>query len=111
MKKFNQQLLVLALAGICCAYVGKVSAWHAPKSMHTYEFAGRSADGLKYYVSKDLTASGWQKGNQYDCVTPATICTLIADPIHLHTDFWSMYFYISDVPVSGIDKSGVFVTL
>ncbi len=108
-KKINWRLLFVVLAGICCAYATKRPAWMSSKDFHHYSFVTRSSDNLRYYVGKDLTMAGWIAGDQYDCVTPVVVCTLIANPAALHTDFYGMYFWISNVPQSGVDSSGTFL--
>lgn len=109
MKKIKWRLLIIALFGICVAYTNKTP--RLSFSYHRYAFMYKTTDGSRYYISKDLTDAGWIKGINYDCIFPPSTCTFLADPIKLHSDFSGMYFFTSDIPVSGIDNSGYFENL
>ena len=79
--------------------------------LHRYAYLDKNTDGTKYYVSMDLTSYGWIKGLDYDCAYPPRVCTFLANPIYLHADPTGMWFYYSDIPVSGIDRSGYFINM
>jgi hypothetical protein len=109
--RINFRLMVIVLIGICCAYATKRPAWmDDADTYHHYAFWYKSYDKTRYYVSKDLTSAGWVAGNQYDCEWPILICTIIANPVGLHTDFYGMYFDAVNVPQSGVDSVGTFMT-
>lgn len=108
MKKINCRLMIVVIAGICCAWSTRPT-WTAPRDFHHYAFLTKSADRSRFYVSKDLTMAGWIAGDQYDCVPPIVICTIIANPVALQTDFSGMWFAAANVPHSGIDSSGTFM--
>ncbi len=109
MKKIDLKLLAVVAIGVCCAWATKRPAWMSSRDFHHYAFYQMSPDRTRYYVSKDLTAAGWIAGDQYDCVSPTVICTLIANPVALQTDWNGMWFAAVNVPHSGIDSSGTFM--
>ena len=102
------KLLIIALLGVVLAYANTPPRF---VSSHRYAWLHSSMDGSKYYISKDLTAYGWTKGVDYDCVPPYLICTFWADPTKIHVDGTGTWFYVTDVPSSGIDNTGVFEPL
>ncbi|GGB26310.1 hypothetical protein [Puia dinghuensis] len=108
MTKIKIPLLLVALFGIAAAFVNRPQA--SPKTMHTYNFLQYSTDGTQIYYGMDLTSAGWVDGIDYDCYQPAAVCTFIADPTRSHTDLTGHWFYVSQIPQSGIDNSGTWTS-
>lgn len=108
MKKIKLHLLLLALLGIGAAWVNKPPK-ASKSSIHKYSFRMYSSDGTKLYYVYDLTSLGYQEGVNYDCYNSSYTCTFMGDPLLSHSDFTGTYFYIWNIPSSGINKSGMFV--
>ncbi len=108
MRKIKWPLRLVAVFGVCAAYVNKPAPKASPKSVHTYSYWYTSSDGSQMYYGFDLTSMGWTQGLDYDCVYPATICTFVADPTQSHSDFTGNYFYTWNVPTAGINYDGAF---
>ena len=107
MKKY---LLLFAVIGIATAWVRR--PLQASKfDIHTYSFLSKSTDGTRIYYGKDLTDAGYIKGLDYDCISASTICTFMGNPLLSHSDISGNYFFTSQIPVSGIDDSGIFEDL
>jgi|GEM_PF-1592371 len=107
MKKINLSLLIIALLGIGAAYANRPLE-ASPNQLHRYSFLSKSPDGSKMYYEFDITAQGWEQGIDYSCnSTPAT-CTFLADPTRAHIDANGPFFWVWDVPGSGIQNQGVF---
>jgi hypothetical protein len=106
MKKIKLHLLLMALLGMGAAWVNKPVEARNPIHIYSYRMTG--ASGTKYYFTYDLTSLGWQEGYDYDCTLANYTCTFMADPIYMQTDFNGDFFYIWNMPSSGIDNSGFF---
>jgi hypothetical protein len=104
MKKIKWPLLLIAVLATCAGYVNKPKA--SPKDMHTYAY-WQTVSG-RYYYYYDLTSYNMVQGLDYDCVYPGYMCTFIANPLSSHTDVTGSYFYITDVPASGIEWDETF---
>lgn len=96
--------LLIAIFATCAGYVNK-PLQASPKDMHTYAY-WQTVSGRYYYLA-DCTDNGWVQGLDYDCV-PGYICTFIANPLNSHSDLTGNYFYITDVPASGVNYDGSF---
>jgi hypothetical protein len=108
MKKIQWRLFFIALMGICFAFTSRTPR---RTDYHTYYFLYKTVDQTKYYVYWDLTAMGWVQGDQYDCNNIHSICTIIAPPVYMHTDYSGTWFYANDVPASGINWGGALILM
>ncbi len=106
MRKIKWPLLLVAVFGVCAAYVNKPAPKASPKDIHTYSY-WYTASGHMYY-GFDCTSLGWIQGLDYDCIYPSSICTFAADPTRSHSDATGNYFFTWDVPVAGINYDGAF---
>jgi len=111
MKQIKWHLLLIAVFGICAGYANKPRKprTRTGQEMDTYQFMYQTS-GRMYY-GFDLSTMGWVQGIDYDCVYPPSICTFIADPTRSHSDLTGNYFYVLDVPGSGINYDGGFSQL
>jgi hypothetical protein len=109
MKKFKWYLLpvVFLAAGVAFGTRQKPTTY----TMHTYNFSFYNTDHTRMYYGMDLTAQGYKKGIDYDCIAPANVCTFIANPSEAHSDPTGNFFYTTDVPQSGIDRTGSWIGL
>ncbi|HET6253261.1 MAG TPA: hypothetical protein VFE32_04280 [Puia sp.] len=113
MRKFKFHLLLFALLGAGAAYTNKPDK-PAPNKVtnkvtyHTYAFAFYNMNFTKIYYLMDLTEEGMVIGIDYDCQQPISVCTFIADITREHTDGTGNWFYVSDIPQSGINY-GTFI--
>jgi|SRR5580692_8120715 hypothetical protein len=109
MKKLNWHFLLVFIVAIGIAFGMRPK----PKAitMHTYSFAFWSTDHTRMYYGMDLTAQGYQKGIDYDCIAPAWVCTFIAEVTEEQSDYTGTFFYTVDVPQSGIDDTGSWLDL
>ncbi len=98
-------LLPLVFLGFCLAWTNRQPQNY---SLHRYAIKNMSQDRTRYYVSMDLTMSGYIKGLDYFCYYAYAACTLAADPFLAHVDGTGTWFYVSDVPSSGIDMTGFY---
>lgn len=109
MSKIKFPLVLVALFGVISAFV---SAPPRPSiTLHRYAFWTYDMYHSKMYYYKDLTLANYTKGLDYDCVPPVTVCTFLADPTLSHSDLTGSWFYITDVPQSGLDNSGTWYDL
>ncbi len=106
MKKF---IFLFALVGIGAAWINK-PAKASRYGLHQYSYRFRSYDGSRWYFQYDLTSNGWIAGWDYDCYPSYSVCSFMADPGNMHSDFTGYYFYTWNVPSAGIDDSGDFVS-
>jgi hypothetical protein len=106
MRKIKFHLLLFALLGAAAAYTNKPAVYRA--DYHTYAFAFYSPNYSKIYYSMDLTQQGYIQGIDYDCQQPTSVCTFVGDVSREHSDGTGNWFYVSDIPQSGITY-GTFV--
>jgi hypothetical protein len=109
MRKIKIHLLFIAVFAISAAYTNKPDkpVTHAT-TFHTYAFAFYNINFTKIYYCIDLTAEGMILGIDYDCQQPTSVCTFIADITRAHADGTGNWFYVSDIPQSGISY-GTFI--
>lgn len=105
MRQLKLKLLFVSMLGISLAYANKP---HNFNTLHKYAFKNMTASGTKYYYTLDLTLYNYTKGIDYDCLFSYNICTFLGDPFKSHTDPGGTFFYVSDIPQSGIDWTGLF---
>lgn len=109
MQKFKLHLLLFALLGVVAAWTNRPAKVALNKATyHTYAFSNYNINGTKIYYCMDLTANGYQIGIDYDCEPPITVCTFIGDISRAHSDLTGTWFYVSDIPQSGISNTGSF---
>ena len=110
MRKIKFHLPLFALLGVAAAYTNKPekpgAAYKA--DYHTYAFAFYNINYSKIYYSMDLTQEGYIQGIDYDCQQPTSVCTFVGDVSREHLDGTGTWFYVSDIPQSGITY-GTFV--
>lgn len=105
--KIKWPLLLIAVLATCAGYVNKPLKV-SPKDMHVYSWWETQIG--RYYYAYDCTADGMTQGLDYDCDnTENIICTFVANPLSAHSDATGTYFYITDVPNSGINWGGNFI--
>jgi hypothetical protein len=109
MRKIKWNLLLIAAFGITAAYTSKPAP--SPSTLHEYSFSFYSTDHSRIYYGMDLTAANWVQGIDYDCQLPAIGCTFVGDTNLSHSDLTGNYFYVSQIPVSGINSEGTFIEL
>jgi hypothetical protein len=119
MRKIKFPLLLFALLGVAAAYTNrpaytnKPATPHKPRSpqkdeYHTFAFAFYNLNYSKIYYSMDLTQQGYIIGIDYDCEEPTSVCTFVGDVSREHSDGTGKWFYVTDIPQSGISY-GTFV--
>jgi hypothetical protein len=116
MRKIKFHLLLFALLGVAAAYTTKPATPNKPHQpgspnkdeYHTYAFAFYNINYSKIYYSMDLTQQGYIIGIDYDCEEPESVCTFIGDVSREHSDGTGKWFYVTDIPQSGITY-GTFV--
>jgi hypothetical protein len=100
MRKIKFHLLLFALLGVAAAYTNKPVSHRS--DYHTYAFAFYNTNYTKIYYSMDLTQQGYILGIDYDCEQPQSVCTFIGDVTREHSDMTGTWFYVTDIPQSGI---------
>jgi hypothetical protein len=109
MRKIKGHLLLIAAFGITAAYTTRPAK--IPTTMHEYSFSFYSTDGTRIYYGMDLTAANYVQGIDFDCVPPAIGCTFVGNTNLSHSDMTGNYFYVSQIPSSGINSEGTFISL